>query len=71
MIMQSRHFLNCFLDNHRRKVSPTNLIPFGNSSSKIGRYHENRLEVYWSTITNLIVGKLFPQANIQKREYNV
>ena len=30
-----------FLNNHRREISPTNLLAFINSSSLIGRYLEN------------------------------
>ena len=62
MIQQCRPFSfvsKLVYDNHSLDISPSNQIATANSSSLIGRYLEERLDVYWSTVMYFIVVSLF------------
>ena len=59
MILQGRPFSfvpSNVLNNHRREISPTKRVASVELSSRIGRYLEEPLDAYWSTVTKFVVG---------------
>ena len=58
MIQQGRLFSSVskfVLNNLRREILLTNQIVSANSTSLIGRYLENQLDVYWTTVSKCVV----------------